>query len=344
MKKSKIAWLIAACFLLTLMIVVPVIARTSNQGESQNQDVKVTLAWAAYDADHLAFDLVIEGDFSVPVEYTPISCPVSQVLVLDPAGNEITGETFKSCRLVDDNTYMLTQFLYGDFTTTVPEEIEVHVGDLELSPVAYVDSGHMPLIGVYTFEGPLTQSSEISAYPEGSVEKNGLSLVVERVDFTPSLVKVDACIGLPDNGDWIPGTSLIMNGENIEIDEWLIPDFRENPEIFEKSERCYVFLAHTAVKDFREMKEGEISFVLDKVTMNVAESLSAEDMEKVLAQLEDYDLSFEADESGNYSLASLYGGGEDDSGLDVYERTNLLNLIREILSDPRLGPLVIDIR
>lgn len=344
MKKSKIGILLLGCILLTLIIAIPVIARTNNQYKSSDQDFHVSLDWAVYDDDLFAFDLIIEGDFSVPVEFIPISCPVSKVLVLDSVGNEITGETTTSCRLLDDNTHILTQFFYGDFTNTTPGKIEVHLGDLELSPVAFVDPGHMPLIGVYTFGGPFGQSTQISAFPDENVKKNGLSLSVERADFTPSLVKVDACIALPDNGDWIPSTSLIMDNEIIEVDEWLIPNFRENPDVFEKSDRCYVFLAHTGVKDFRDMGVGDISFVLDKVSMNVAERLSAEDMEKVKMALTEYDLPLEPDASGYYSLASLYGGETDDSGLDMNERTKLLNLIREVLSDPRHGPLVVPIR
>jgi len=344
MKKSKLLLLVLGIILLTLVVAVPVIARAKNQTEIQTPEAQVSLAWAAYDADHLAFDLIIKGDFSVSEEYLPIHCPVSKVQVFDAAGNILAGTTTKSCRPLGDDTYALTQFLYSDFRENTPVQIEVYVGDIVLSPVGYGEVGHLPLIDVYNFEGPFDHSMQISAFPEGRVENDSLSLVVERVDFTPSLVKVDACINLPDAGDWIPSASLIMGDEQVQIDEWFIPNFREDPQIFERSERCYTFLAHQGVKDFRELGEGDISFVLDEVAMNIAESIDSEDLEKIKPELEKYNLPVEIDDSGSFPLSFIYGRGAVVATLDETEQAQLVNFIRETLSDVRSGPLVIDIR
>lgn len=344
MKKPNFFLLLLGILLIAFVATVPVVARAKSQTEIEKPEAQVSLAWVAYDADHLAFDLIVKGDFSVPEEYLPISCPISKVLVFDATGNEIAGTTAKSCRHLEDDTYILTQFLYSDFRGSTPERIEVYVGDMILNPVGYGEISQLPLIDVYTFKGPFEYSMQISAFPEGRVENDSLSLAVERVDFTPSLIKVDACINLPDSGDWIPSTTLVMGGEQVQVDEWFIPNFRDDSQIFERSERCYTFLAHSAVRDFREMGEGQISFVLDKVTMNIAESIDAEDLEEIRSELEKYDLSAKIDESGSYPLYFLYGRGSNTDTLDEIEQAHLFNYIREMLSDVKIGPLMIEIR
>jgi len=234
----------------------------------------------------------------------------------------------------------VAQFFYNDFQSNLPELLEVSVGDIALIPVGNGKVSRLPLVGTYSFKGQFKQASDITAYPNRAVEQNGVSLVVSRVDFTPSTIKVDACITLPDIRDWIPDAYILMAGKRIQVDEWFIPNFREDPEVFERRERCYTFLTYTDVQDFRQMDTGTISFGVGEVYTNIPECVDAQGLEKIRAELEKHGFRPQLDPSGYYCFMRDIA----TSKLSETDKTGLFEYIEKTLPERVSGPLEVAIR
>ncbi len=332
--------ILSIALLLSVGIVIPVLAQANSLKRLKASEVDVTLEWAAFNADHAAVDFIVVGNFDVPDGYLPIECPVSKTKVFDAFGNDLTGLVVTSCRLVDRGKYLVTQFFYNDFRNSRPELFEVSVGDIVLMPIGHGKVRQLPLIGTYTFKGQFQQASDITMRLSQKVERNGLSLVLTRADFTPSTIKVDACITLPDTRDWIPDAYILMAGRRIRVDEWFISNFREDPNVFERRERCYTFLTYTDVQDFRQIGSGTISFGVGEVYTNIPECVDAQALEKIRTELEKYGFRPQLDQSGYYCFMRDIAG----FGLSEIDQTSLLEYIENNLPERVFGPLEVEIR
>lgn len=339
MKRSKFL-ILSSAFLLTLAAVVPVLAQANSLTQPKASDVHVTLEWAAFTADHVAVDYVVEGRFELPDGYLPIACPVSKAQILDASGNDLTGSIVTSCRSEGENRYLVTQFFYNDFQSNLPEALEVSIGDIALIPVGNGKVNYLPLVGTYSFKSQFKHTPDITAYPNQKVEQNGVSLVVNRVDFTPSMVKVDACITLPDTRDWIPDSYIIMGGKRIHVDEWFIPNFREDPEVFERRERCYTFLTYTDVQDFQQIDVGAVYFGIGEVYTNIPECVDAQGLEKIKDELEKHGFRPQLDQSGYYCFMAEIAA----SKLGEADKASLFEYIEKTLPERAFGPLEVEIR
>lgn len=339
MKKSKFL-IPAIVFLLTLAAVVPVLARANSLVKPKASDVHVTLEWAAFTEDHVAVDYVVEGRFELPNGYLPIACPVSKARILDASGNDLTGSVVTSCRPTGENRYLVTQFFYNNYQSDLPEVLEVSIGDIALIPVGNGKVNYLPLVGTYSFKSQFKYAPDITAHPNQKAEQNGVSLIVDRVDFTPSMVKVEACITLPDTRDWIPNAYILMAGKQIHVDEWFIPNFRDDPEVFERRERCFTFLTYTDVQDFRKMDVGAVSFGINEVYTNIPECVDAQGLEKIKAELEKHGFQPQLDQSGYYCFMEEIAA----SKLGEADIASLFEYIEKTLPERAFGPLEVEVR
>lgn len=325
--------------MLTLVIVVPVVANASSLSDPKASDVHVTLEWAAFTASHAAVNYVVEGRFETPAGYLPIKCPVSKAQLYDAKGKDITGAVVTSCRHEGENQYSVAQYFYNDFQSSAPETLEVTIGDITLMPVGNGEVRHFPLVGAYSFAGQFKRGAEITVYPRQQVEQHGVSLAVNRVDFTPSTIKVDACIVLPDRRDWVPDAYLSVAGRRIPVDEWFIPNFREDPKVFERCERCYTFLAYTDIPDFRQKDEGTIAFGVAEVYTNVPECVDAQGLDKIKYELEKHGFQPELDQSGYYCfMRDIFA-----SALGEEDKASLVEYIVTTLPEHVVGPFEVEI-
>lgn len=338
MKRSKLPALSSA-LLLAIAVVIPALAQANSLAKPRASGVHVTLEWAAFTEDHAAVDYVIEGRFEVPAGYLPITCPLSKVQLFDAAGNDITGAIVTTCRAEGENKYVVTQFFYGDFQSRAPEKIELTVGDISVMPVGNGKIGYLPPVGIYSFTGEFKRDSAITVYPAQKVEQRGVSLAVNRVDFTPTTVKVDACIALPDNRDWVPEAYLSVGGMKIPVDEWFIPNFREDPGIFEGRERCYTFLFYTQVPDFRRVDRGAITFSIDEVYTNIPECVDVQGLAKIKQEMEKYGFQPKPDQSGYYCFMREIA----TSTLDEADKAALFEYIGQTLPEHVQGPFEVEI-
>lgn len=338
MKRSKLL-VLSSALLLALAGVIPVLAQSNSFARPKASEVHVTLEWAAFTEDHAAVAYVIEGRFEVPAGYLPITCPVSKVQLFDAAGNDITGSAVTTCRAESENKYAVTHFFYNDFQSRVPDKIEVTVGDISLMPVGNGKIGYLPSVGVYSFTGEFKRDPDITAYPAQKVEQHGVSLAVNRVDFTPTTVKVDACMALPDNRDWVPEAYLSVGGMEIPVDEWFIPNFREDPSIFEGRERCYTFLFYTEVPDFRQVDRGAITFGINEVYTNIPECVEIQGLAKIKQEMEKYGFQPKPDQSGYYCFMREIA----TSTLDEADKATLFEYIEQTLPEHVRGPFEVEI-
>lgn len=342
MTKSKI-FIFFCGFLSIIAVVSPVLAKVNSPGALQDKEVKelnITLEWAAFNDDHAAVDYVIEGSFDIPEGYLPVNCPVSSAKIFNASGCDVTGVVFTSCRVMGKNKYSVTQFFYNDFRETSPELLEILIGEIELMPVGDGEIRQLSLIGAYTFDGQFKKMCDITAHPDQVKQGNGVSLVVDRVDFTPNMIKVDAYITLPDTRDWIPDVYILEAGKRIKVDEWFIPNYKEDPGIFERTERFYTFLFHNDIPDFRQMETGAISFGVGEVYTNIPEAIDAKGLEKIKNHLEKYGLRPQLDKNGYYSFMIDI----TESKLEKRAKADLFGYIKETLTERVPGPLEVKIR
>lgn len=339
MNKFKTPVLVMSVLLLAFAAIFPALAKAGFVSGPHASDVHVALEWAAFTEDHASVNYVVAGHFEVPDGYLPITCPVSEARLFDAAGNDLTGAVVTSCRPDGDNKYTVTQFFYSDFQNRAPEKLEVAVGDIVVMPAGNGKVSHLPLVGSYSFVGQFKPISESTAYPARGIEQGRIAIVVNRVDFTPSTIKVDACIDLPDNRDWVPNAYLSIDGKRIPADEWFIPNFREDPSVFERRERCYTFFFYTGVPDFRHVDRGSIAFGVAELHTNIPECVDASGIVKIKDEMERHGFRPEIDPSGYYCFMREIV----TSSLAEGEKATLFEYIEKNLPEHVQGPFEVEI-
>lgn len=303
----------------------------------QSNDIAVNLQWISYTAKYVAIEYDVNGFIQTSQgKYT--DCPVGNSIVLNSNGEDITGETFTSCRFITDGQYYVTQFFYNDFKNNVPEKVEINIGDKVFFSYENNKEVYVPILETAAFELPKEIASDKDLFlNEKSTAQSGLEMIITQANFTPRLVKVDACIILPDNGDWGVDAYLKMGNATFPIDYWQIPNFRQ-PEVLQNSYRCFTTVT-SSINDFRNTNSGEISFVVNKVYKNMPDCTDASGFEKIKDELELYRIDLEPDPAGYYCFTgAIMGLGDADAN------AHLFNYIREALKEEVEGPLTIAIK
>jgi hypothetical protein len=334
-KKLTTAYVLAGLIAIT-MLAAAYLNRIYISPSEQENNITVELKWIFYDAEHVAIEYDINGVIQTQYgDYT--DCPIGVSEVSSTTGKNIAGETYTSCRFISEGRYSVTQFFYNDFQDKTPKNVKIRIGDITFFSDQSGEEIHIPLLKTFTFNLPDQPSSKAASFPSQAVEANGIEMFVSRADFTPRLGKVDACLTLPDNGDWGIDAYIVMGDETIPIDYWEIPDFR-NPETLQNNKRCFTTVAST-VPDFREIKPGEISFVVNKIYRNMPDCTDAIGFEKIKGELDAYGITIEPDPAGYY----CFSGPIVDLG-DSSANAHLFSYIQDALKEEVEGPLTVTIK
>ncbi|MBL8100806.1 MAG: hypothetical protein JNK81_16610 [Anaerolineales bacterium] len=303
----------------------------------QSNDITVNLQWISYDAKHVAIEYDVNGLIETS-QGNYFECPVGNSVVLNSNGEDITGETFISCRFVSEGQYHVTQFFYNDFQNNVPGKVEINIGDKVFFSHESGKEVYIPVLQTINFDLPKDISNSTELFSNKiAIAESGLDMVVSQANFTPRLAKVDACITLPDNGDWGIDAYVKMSDEKFTIDYWQIPNFRE-PEVLQNKYRCFTTVT-SSVSDFRNLQSGDISFVVNKVYRNMPDCTDKSGFEKIKGELESYGINLEPDPAGYY----CFTGAIMDLG-DAESNAHLFTYIREALKEEVEGPLTITIK
>jgi len=318
------------------MLAAAYINRIYISPSQQENNITAVLQWISYDAKHVAIEYDVNGIIQTQYgNYT--DCPIGSSEVLNMAGESIAGETYTSCRFISEGRFSVTHFFYGDFQNKTPQKVKVKIGDITFFPIQSGKEIHIPLLKTFTFDLPKEPSPNAVSFPSQVAAANGLEMFVSKADFTPRLAKVDACLTLPDNGDWGIDAYIAMGEQMIPIDRWEIPNFR-NPETLRSNERCFTTVASN-VPDFRKIKPGEISFVVNKIYRNMPDCTDAAGFEKIKDELDAYGIKIEPDQAGYY----CFSGPILELG-DSAANAHLFSYIQEALKEEVEGPLVITIK
>lgn len=303
----------------------------------QNNNVEVNLQWISYDAKHVAIEYDVNG-FIETSEGNYFECPVGISKVLNSNGEDIAGETFTSCRFVTEGQYYVTQFFYNDFQNNVPVAVEINIGDKVFFSHESGKEVYIPVLKTINFDLPKESASNLNLISDSiATTENGLDMIVNQASFTPRLAKVDACITLPDNGDWGIDAYIKMGEKTFPIDYWQIPNFRE-PGVLQNNYRCFTTVTSN-LGDFRDMKSGDISFVVNKVYRNMPDCTDKSGFEKIRGELESYGINLEPDPAGYYCFSSAIM----DLG-DAEANAHLFSYIQNALKEEVEGPLEITLK
>lgn len=309
--------------------------------DSQSTSVHVELKWLAYTNDHVAIEYRVEGQIKTPYGIFT-DCPVGNSIVLDRTAKEISGNDndFIYCRLDGNDGYLVTQFFYADYGKNKPEKVKITIGDVDDHNPA-VNNGlvvHIAPVGDFSFDVPSQPDIQSVSYPSDIAQAtSGLKMRINRVDFSPSLAKVDACLTLPDTGDWLLSDYMLNVGQKISPTFWTIPNFRK-PGILDSVERCYSII-FTEIPDYKSIQKGDLSFVVEKISRNMPECVNTDGWEKIKDELQKYGIgSLQPDAGGNYCFAGAVDSlaPADNASLNIY--------IQNALKEEVDGPLTISIR
>ncbi|MBI5822549.1 MAG: hypothetical protein HZB18_00865 [Chloroflexi bacterium] len=336
MNKSKFIYTLIA-----LSIIVSAFAflnRVYITPSDQNNDITVSLQWISFDAKHVAIEYDVNGLIQTSHgNYT--DCPIGSSVVLSSNGEDITGETFTSCRFISEGQYYVTQFFYNDFQKNFPQKVEINVGDKAFFSNETGKEVYIPILKTINFDLPrnvLTTDTDLASN-EVATARSGIDMVIRQANFTPRLAKVDACLTLPDNGDWGVDAYIKMGSKTFPIDYWQIPNFRE-PEILQNKHRCFTTVT-SSVEDFRNIKPGEISFVVNKIYRNMPDCTDKSGFEKIRSELEVSGINLEPDPAGYY----CFTGAITELG-DSEANAHLFSYIQDVLKEEVEGPLAITIK
>lgn len=269
-------------------------------------------------------------------------CPVGDSVVLDGTGKKISGSDndFTYCRPDENGGYLVTQFFYSDYGKNKPGKVKITIGDVD-DPNAAVNNGsvmHIVPIGDFSFSMPSQPDTQSVSYPFDIAQApSGLKMKINRVDFSPSLAKVDACVTLPDTGDWLLNDYMLNAGQQIPLTFWTIPNFRK-PSVLDSIERCYS-IVFTGIPDYKSIKKGDLSFVVEKISRNMPDCVNTAGWEKIKDELQKYGIdSLQPDVGGNYCFAGAVDSlaPADNASLNLY--------IRDALKEDVSGPSAITVK
>jgi hypothetical protein len=338
-KKTKNLTKLAFAFIITVAI-ISFIALTGFKKTAQATDASVNLLWAAYDNEHAVVEYEVNGNFDVPSGYLPIACPVNDVRILNSEGADITGNIFTSCRREGEGKYIVDQFFYNDFSTILPEQVKIIIGEQVLIPAGNGEISYSPLIGEYKFDDQFQQLNEIIILPTQRTENNEYALYVQRVDYAPTLVKVDACLNFPDTRDWGPTANLVIGDKCFLADEWGLHDYK-NPNTLAGTERCYTFLFYTDIPDLVTQKTESISFKIENIHINFPDCVDSSGLAKIKDELEKFGINPKLDQSGYYCF------GKDlntNSSISYNDQAKITQYLRNALAESINVPAEVSIR
>jgi len=334
LKLRRQRWILIALVICALAVVIPMGIKASTFSVPTPSDISIKVQCAAYDQDHAVVNYTIQGPLNVPSGYLPIWCPISKTQLVDASGNDLSGKVFTSCRPNGNDTYAVTQIFYNPaFSATPPAVLKISVGDIDLIPGGGGQGTHLPLISTYSINGHFTQTVNMTYRPEASlsqngISQNGLTLTGKRVDLSPALIKIDACLTLPDTGDWHPYAYLRMGNQTINADEWFIPDYKSDPSVLNNINRCFSFLVYSNIQDFRSAPSGSIVFGISEIATGVPECLEGKDYNKIQDVIAKQNLAVHLDPL-------------DPTGrlcLNTVSNPDLLNVIQQYLPTHVKGP------
>jgi hypothetical protein len=307
--------------------------------DSQKTDVVVELKWLAYTSDHVAIEYNVQGKIETPYGILT-SCPVGGSLVLDGTGKKISGNDsdFTYCRPDGNGGYLVTQFFYSDYGKNKPDKVKITIGDVDDIDVNNSAVVHIAPVGDFSFSVPPQSDTQSVSYPSDIAQAtSGLKMKINRVDFSPSLAKVDACLTLPDTGDWLLNDYMLNAGQKIPLTYWTIPNFRK-PGVLDSIERCYS-MVFAGIPDYKTIKKGDLSFIVEKISRNMPDCVNAAGWEKIKDELQKYGIgSLQPDITGNYCFAGAV------NSLDPVDNARLNIYIQNALKEEVDGPLVITVK
>jgi len=329
-------------YLFLILITTSVVAFTYIQRKfilpsQTSNNMQVDLVWLAYDANHVAIEYDVIGN--IQTSYGNYGdCPIGKSVVVGAVGQDITGEIYTSCRFISENRYSVTQFFYNDFQNRKPQKVKIQIGDVAFFSPESNKEIYIPVLKTFIFDlSKQAESTDIAARPNETVRAHGIDMALEKAEFTPRAVKIDACLTLPDNGDWGVDASLIMGAQSFPITYWEIPNYR-NAKALQSQKRCFTFLIADA-RDYREFKTGDISFTAHKIYRNMPDCVDSVRFNKIKDELSKYGINPKPDTTGEYCFAN-----EIVNLGDVDANAHLFGYIQAALKEEVAGPLTITVK
>ncbi len=337
MKTKNVLSLIIVLLSLGLLAAIGAnkIFATSSTSKTQ---IEVELKSIAYTDDHLAIEYTVNKPIETAYGISD-DCPIGDTAVSDIKGNKVSGheDDYIFCRPDGNGGYLVTQFFYYDYGAekNKPKNVKIQVGNID--SLLNGKMVHIASLGDYFFDVPSQPATDSVSYPTDIAEAvSGLKMKIKRVDFSPSLAKVDTCLTLPDAGDWGLDAYLLVGNQRIPFEYWTIPNYKK-PEVLDNLERCYSVIV-TGIPDYKTFRKGEVSFVVEKITRNMPDCVNAADWEKIKDEVTKYGVQPLIDPgSGSYCLGGI---GQLDANANAY----LNAYIQEALKEEVDGPLAITVK
>ncbi len=339
MKKHQKTLYVVLAILLTLASAFTFVQRRYLFNANVTADFQVNWIWGSYNQEYVVIEYDLEGSLETPDGELDV-CPTGDGnLVIDADGKTLKAEVYTVCRPVSDARYSVTQIFYGGQEDNHPQKVKVNIGGLTYFSPKESKEVYVPVVQSFVFDLPASPSIDGIFTPTGRVQgARGVDLAVTKAIFTPRAAKIDICLALPDNGDWGMDAYVVMDGQITSIDYWEIPNFRE-PQTFSTNKRCYAtFTSNLA--DFRNLRDGGISFVIDNLHRNLPDCVDEKDFLIIKDELEKYGVeSKPVDAAGSYCFLNdiVNQARPEDNGY-------LVGYIKDVLKDEVPGPFEIDIK
>ncbi|MGB7538114.1 MAG: hypothetical protein WBM17_06215 [Anaerolineales bacterium] len=310
------------------------IGQETSPAKNRVNDISVNLISAAYSDDHVAVEYSVDG--SILTSYGDLTaCPVGGTSIVTASAQEIqSGDSdFKDCRPDGKHRFLVTQFIYSDFQSegNKPTQVKIKIGDIDF---VTEDNRlvHVPQIGVYPLDFPVQADPNISSFPTSVAEvASGLKMRIKRADFSATLGKVDACITLPDTRTWVFSAVLNVGSQKIPMDYWTIPNYKE-PGVLASRERCFA-VVFSRLPDHAELQPGQMSFSIDKISLDTPDCVQGADYNKIKDELQQYGVKVRTDPAGDYCFAA---GIRDVKDPNIVAKlwTDITNMLREEVAGP----------
>lgn len=177
----------------------------------------------------------------------------------------------------------MIQNFYDTFALNPPDQIlpltmDLMIGNIDAYPDGrYIDSQernpiHIPEIGVFRFDLPVTIQQGLTLWPKQTSNTNEIPVELRYLEINQTATNALVCFHPPDTRDWSLQASLRTAGKVVYNHGWTLMDAKD-PRVYLNDERCYLI---NFLLQYPEDFTDPLQFTIEKLVTGLPEAITEE--------------------------------------------------------------------
>lgn len=239
-----------------------------------------------------------------------VLCPVRSMTISISPGNlqdtylSYGGDTehlVSSCFHQSDESFFFTHNFYlpeFEKNTEFDLTVDISVGGM-FTTTSNGIRADIPDYGVFHFQHKVLNNGNLTIEHDESIEKNGITIQMNRIEINPSIVNAYICINYENHKGWHPKLSLSFRDNKVNAEPLFkfrtdLADRATRSETF-TSHRCYRFGMSTDKFEILSNLPDQVKITVENITTDALEAATQDDCddarEKVQKSYPDLDFN-----------------------------------------------------